>query len=138
MKLYLVLLFCYLAVSPAGCHDKNIQPDLPADLNQAQRAAMLQQWTDGKLLFKANCASCHGVFTKGRDSVPNFNKVQIDRYATRFLARDQKNHAVMRQITPQDFYKITTFLTYIKRKEPLKPAPPSNDPFHRRMGMPGN
>ena len=115
MKLLAVLIL-YLLISPAGCKDKNIQPNFPVRLSPSQKAEISKKWDKGKLLFKANCAKCHGVFTKGKDSIPNFSKVKMDLYATRFLARDPKNHAVMAQLYQEDFNTILVFLTYLKKK----------------------
>ncbi len=121
----LLLFFLYLIVSPAGCNDKNVQPAFPPNIPEARQKDLLVQWEQGKVLFKANCAQCHGVFTKGKDSISNFTKVQIDNYASHFLARDAKNHAVMQQITRLDFIKITIFLTYLKRE-----GNPQTPPFN--------
>jgi len=119
----LIILFCYLAVSPAGCNDKNVQPVFPANLQANQKSNFMDEWTAGKELFKANCAKCHGVFTPGKDSISNFTSKQIDFYTAGFLARDPKNHSVMQQMSSNDFGKILFFLTYLKRKEQQTPPP---------------
>jgi cytochrome c553 len=119
--LALVLLLFYLLKTPAGCNDKNIQPAFPPKLTDAQRQKLDTKWKAGEVLFKKNCSHCHGVFTKGKDSIPNFTKVQIDMYTTRFLNRDKKNHAVMLQLSTDDFNNILTFLIYLKRDKPVGP-----------------
>jgi cytochrome c peroxidase len=134
-----ILLFVYLAANPAGCHDKNVKPDIPAGMTDAKKQEFLTEWNDGKELFKIHCATCHGIFTKGKDSISNFTQVQIDNYATRFLARDKKNHAVMQEVPQQDFFKITVFLKYLHRDHPLPPPQQQQrNPFRRGLpGMPG-
>jgi len=125
MKLkLLIILFTYLAISPGGCNDKNVQPDFPPDLTAEKKNKFMDEWNEGKLLFKVNCAQCHGVFTSGKDSITNFTSKQIDQYTTSFLAKDPKNHSVMRQLSSQDFNKVLFFLTYLKRKGVQKPPPP--------------
>lgn len=124
MRLKLViLLFSYLLVSRPGCNDKNIQPEFPSGLSDAKKNSLAKQWKEGEVLFKTNCSGCHGIFTKGVDSIPNFSKVQIDNYGARFYAKDPKNHAIVRQLSPKDFAGIITFLTYLKKKG-LAPVPP--------------
>ena len=57
------------------------------------RAIYMERLDKGKILFKEHCSGCHGIFTKGRDSVPNFTKDQISNYrAAVLMAKDQKNH----------------------------------------------
>lgn len=132
----MALLFLYLAASPAGCHDKYVQPDLPPHLTDAQKTEAMKEWNDGEMLFKTNCSQCHGIFTKGKDSIPNFTKVQMDKYASRFLAMDPKNHAVIRQIAPQDFFKITFFLAHLQKNSHISPQPAPPDHKHNRPGFP--
>jgi hypothetical protein len=141
MKLKLViLLFCYLSISPAGCNDKNIQPDFPPNLPLDKRDGFMQRWTAGKELFKTNCSRCHGVFKKDKDTAMNFSQKQIDSYNARFLARDPKNHAVVRQMSEADFYKVLIFLTYLKRaRQDVLPLMDTNNysmipPRNSRLG----
>ena len=117
MKTSLMIMLLYLSVSPSGCGDKNIQPVFPNNLRDTQRAKLSKDWDTGKTLFKDNCAKCHGVFNKGTDSITNFSLQQIHSYQEGFLARDPLNHAVMAQMTQEDFNKIVVFLTYLKRNK---------------------
>jgi hypothetical protein len=127
MKLkLLILLFSFLAITPPGCH-KKVEPNFPPGVTPAHLKVMQKMWGDGEQLYKSNCASCHGIFTKGKQEVPNFSTVQIDQYASRFLLRDPKNHAVMRQMSQPDFDKIIFFLKYIKSDKPKKAMPPQRN-----------
>jgi NADH:ubiquinone oxidoreductase subunit D len=53
----------------------------------------------GQKLFKAHCSGCHGIFTKGKESVPNFSRTQIEAYESRLLYDDEANHGIMQKIT---------------------------------------
>jgi hypothetical protein len=120
----LIIIFCYIAISPAGCNDKNVQPYFPVDLKADKKDLFTEKWNEGKFLFKADCARCHGIFTKGKDSIPNFTKTQLSNYTALFMAKDPKNHSVIKKIPPQDFYKILLFLTYLKREQQHGPPIP--------------
>jgi mono/diheme cytochrome c family protein len=70
----------------------------------------------GKALYKEFCSDCHGIFTKGKDGVPNFTSVQIDNYhATAILGIDPKNHAVARKLSQLQIDNIIIFLRFRKQ-----------------------
>ena len=53
----------------------------------------------------------HGIFTKGKDGVPNFTKTQIDSYhAAALIGIDPKNHAVAKKMSSDQIDQIITFL----------------------------
>ena len=113
---FIILLFSYLIISPSACNsDKDIQPE---GISPDNHKDLYVEWQEGKVLFKENCARCHGVFNKGKDSIPNFSMVQINTYTTHFLAHDKMNHAIMEQLSVSDFNKIMTFLAFLKRNIP--------------------
>lgn len=79
------------------------------------RAIYMERLDKGKTLYKLNCASCHGIFTKGKDSIPNFTKDQINNYRSAVLmAKDQRNHAVAAKMSPQQLDYIIMFLSLRK------------------------
>jgi mono/diheme cytochrome c family protein len=92
--------------------------NIPEALPDAQRKILVDVLDKGKELYKANCADCHGVFTKGKDKIPNFTNEQIDNYSSRFIMRDMKNHAVARQMSPEQLKQVLTFLKYKRPKNP--------------------
>jgi hypothetical protein len=113
----ILLLLGSLAIFSADMPGKKIQPTFPPDLPENKKDKFMEQWTAGKLLFKADCAKCHGVFGKSKDTIPDFMKVQLHRYTARFIARDPKNHSVVQKIPMEDFTRIMLFLTYLKRNK---------------------
>ena len=98
---------------------KKITYNIPVNFPEEQRKQLLVVLDKGKKLYKANCAECHGIFTKGKDKVPNFTSSQIDNYSARFVARDAKNHAMAIQMSPDQLGQVLTFLRY-RKAEPAK------------------
>ena len=92
----------------------NISPDVPPE----NRTLLLERAEKGKILFKNHCAACHGIFTAGRDSVPNFTNTQLDSYNAAFVKGEQKNHAVARKLSQQQVDYILTFLRLRKMPGP--------------------
>jgi len=64
----------------------------------------------GHKLYKAHCSGCHGIFTKGKDGIPDFSNEQIDSYGVAFIRRDPKNHAVAMNLSSEQIEEILTFL----------------------------
>lgn len=72
---------------------------------------LIERAEKGKVLFKIHCSGCHGIFTKGKDGVPNFTKIQIDNYhATALIGLDPNNHTVAKKMSSQQIDYIITFL----------------------------
>jgi len=92
----------------------NISPDVPPE----NRARLIERAEKGRILFKNNCSDCHGIFTAGRDSVPNFTNTQLDSYNAGFVKGEQKNHAVARKLSQQQVDYILTFLRLRKMPAP--------------------
>ena len=90
---------------------------VPDTIIGESRIAMVKLLEEGQILYKINCSPCHGIFTKGKDSIPNFSKTQIEAYKASVLLDDPKNHAVAQKIRPEDLEKIFEFLTYRKQAE---------------------
>jgi len=95
--------------------------NIPAELSEENKKKLVDILAKGKALFKANCAECHGVFTAGKDSIPNFTNTQIDNYSARFLGRDPKNHAVINKMSTEQLNQTLAFLRY-KNPENIKGA----------------
>ena len=88
---------------------KETEYNIPPDVGGANRTALIERFEKGKILYINNCSACHGIYTKGKDSVTNFTNQQIDNYTTLMLA-NPKNHAVLRKISTDQFDYIVTFL----------------------------
>jgi mono/diheme cytochrome c family protein len=84
----------------------SIAPDVPPE----NRALLIERFEKGKVLFKANCSSCHGIFAAGQGGAPNFSTEQIDNYNANYIKGDQKNHMVARKLSQQQVDYILTFL----------------------------
>ena len=90
---------------------------IPDNVAEPKRSELISQCKKGKELYKVNCSECHGIFTTGKDKVPNFTTTQIDNYSAKFLRHDPKNHAVTRQMSPEQLNEILMFLRYRKIKD---------------------
>jgi mono/diheme cytochrome c family protein len=90
-----------------------------ADVTGPNRELMIERFEAGKVLYKDNCSSCHGIYGHGRDTIPNFTATQIQNYMARGEIRnDQRNHSVSRELSPQQLDEIFTFLRL--RRVPAK------------------
>src|SRR5438067_9203759 len=69
--------------------------DIPAYYPETRRQEIIGIFNKGKELFKTHCSECHGVFTEGKEKVPNFSNEQLDNYSERYLSGDTKNHTVI-------------------------------------------
>jgi mono/diheme cytochrome c family protein len=94
---------------------KRLMPPVPASFSPADSARLIANWTIGIKFYKANCAECHGIFGKGKDSIPNFSKEGMDDYKSALLAQDKLNHAVMANMTVDELDAVFLFITNIKR-----------------------
>src|SRR5450631_4757869 len=116
MKLFCSIGFIFIgAVFLIRCAEKKIEYNLPQPMSDQTRAVYMERLDKGKTLYKLNCSTCHGIFTKGKDSIPNFTKDQINNYrAAVMMAKDQKNHAVAAKMSPQQLDYIIMFLSLRK------------------------
>ena len=90
----------------------NVQPEMVP--------AFTERCNKGKMLYDINCASCHGIFTAGKDGVPNFTQKQFDKYSTQYVLRDQVNHAVAFKMNPEDLAFVMDYLRYRKSANPAE------------------
>jgi mono/diheme cytochrome c family protein len=88
---------------------------IPETITGDSKIVMDERLKDGQGLFKIHCSKCHGIFSKGKDSIPNFSKTEIEAYKASIILDDPKNHAVAQKIRPQDLEKIFEFLLYRKK-----------------------
>lgn len=111
MKLKYIILFLIFIVSVMQCTvQKKVEYNIPAYLPAERKTELLANLEKGKELFKANCSECHGIFKKGKDSIPNFTNKEIVDYTVAFKAFDKRNHAVAKKLLPEEMSMIVTFL----------------------------
>ena len=84
----------------------------PANTPEASKAVIIEKGDKGKVLFKMYCTECHGIFSKGKDSIPNFTKDQVGNYRSRTITF--QNHPSLRKLSAEQFDAILTFLQYRK------------------------
>lgn len=85
--------------------------DIPSHVPPEVKARLIERADKGKILYKQYCSGCHGIFTKGKDGIPNFTQTQIDNYhATAIIGLDPKNHAVAQKMSSEQIDYVITFL----------------------------
>jgi len=94
---------------------QRLLPPVPSSFSYDDSVRLIRNWTLGMHLYKNNCSSCHGIFGKSKDTIPNFSKVQFDDYKSAYLAGDSANHAVMAKMTQEELNSVFLFLTDLKR-----------------------
>lgn len=110
--IYTILgLFFFSMLSHQCVTQKKTSYDIPDHVTQENRDKFIEKCEKGKILYKIHCSSCHGIFTKGKDSIPNFTKTQIDSYnAAALIGIDQRNHAVAKKMSSEQIDQVITFL----------------------------
>lgn len=110
-KINLALLTVFCSVLFITCAtQKRVEYIVPEEYTGEARTILIQRLELGQKLFKIHCSPCHGIFTKGKDSIPNFSKTQIEAYRSAVLLEDPKNHSVAKKIRPVDLDQILLFL----------------------------
>jgi len=99
-----------------GCASRHkVTYDIPANFPEERRNELITSFKKGEELYKIHCSDCHGIFTEGKDKIPNFSNTQLDNYSSRFMRRDPRNHAVAQQMSPEQLNETLTFLRFLKR-----------------------
>lgn len=100
-----------LMLGAVQCTSRNkVQYNIPKEFSGERKALLLANLEKGKVLFKRNCSGCHGIFSKGKDSIPNFTNTEIKNYLSAYQSNDPKNHAVIKKLLPEEMSMIMTFL----------------------------
>lgn len=111
-----LLIFC--VVLSRCSSQKKTQYDIASHVTPGNKVLFIERAEKGKALYKIHCAGCHGIFTKGKDSIHNFTDRQIDNYhATALIGLDPKNHAVAKKMSSEQIDYIVTFLRLRKVKK---------------------
>jgi len=114
MKKIMICFFIIGCIVACSTQQKVVMQDLPEGLTDAQKKIVLDNRELGIKMYKQNCAKCHGIFGKGKDSIPNFSKEQMDGYQKDFMLGDPKNHAVAAKLTEVELDAILRFIESIK------------------------
>ena len=94
-----------------GTQSKVTEYEIPDHVTKENRELFIEKCEKGKVLYKLHCGGCHGIFTKGKDGIPNFTKKQIDSYhAAALIGIDPRNHAVAKKMSSDQIDQIITFL----------------------------
>ena len=118
-RYFILLLLPIAAIIFMQCKSsKKVTYNIPTTLSDEQRKELLDKCKKGMELFKVNCSECHGIFSKGKDKTPNFTNEQIDNYSARFLRHDPKNHAVIKDMSPEQMNEVLMFLRFRKVEHP--------------------
>ena len=114
-RYFLCLIISGILLTDCATHRK-IKYNIPEDIKGNKREELLATLEKGRKLYEANCAACHGIFTKGKDGIPNFTDQQFDNYAAYAIKRDPTNHAVAANMSPEQLHEVIMFLKARKRK----------------------
>ena len=110
-KAYTISFFAFCVVLSKCGSQKKVEYDIPSHVPAENKALLIARAEKGKELYKIHCSGCHGIFTKGKDSIPNFTKLQIDNYqTTALIGLDPKNHAVAKKMSSEQVDYVVTFL----------------------------
>lgn len=120
MRKHIVSLSMAISLVALSCTSEKPLYTVPEYYTGFTRDNMDKELMRGQKLFKTNCSGCHGIFTKGKESVPNFSKTQIEAYESRLLYDDEANHGIMQKITEEELDRILDFLKFrtIKKDQP--------------------
>lgn len=94
---------------------KKVEYNIPSTASEEYKTLLVERLEKGKALYKIYCSDCHGIFSQGKDSIPNFSKDQIDNYNALFVKQDPKSHAVARKLSQEQIDYILTFLRLRKK-----------------------
>jgi mono/diheme cytochrome c family protein len=110
-QIYTIFILAFSTFLFQCISQKKTQYDIPGHVPPENKALLIERAEKGKALYKIYCSGCHGIFTKGKDGIPNFTKKQIDNYhATALIGLDQKNHAVAQRMSSEQIDYVITFL----------------------------
>ena len=106
-----VLLSSGAVFQQCGTQKNMTEYEIPDHVTKENRELFIQKCEKGKVLYKIHCGGCHGIFTKGKDGIPNFTKTQIDSYhAAALIGIDPRNHAVAKKMSSDQIDQVITFL----------------------------
>lgn len=117
----ILVLFATTAVLHQCTNQKKVKYDIPSHVTENNKVLLLEKAEKGRILYTLHCSGCHGIFTKGKDSIPNFTRIQIDNYhAAALIGIDARNHAVAKKMSSEQVDQVMTFLRLRKIDNPIK------------------
>jgi len=119
-KIYILLALMAFILLLQCAPQVKVEYNIPENLNEAQKNELKAKLDKGLQLYKPNCSGCHGIFTKGKDSIPNFTAKQISAYKARHELHDPANHAFAMKMPPEDLDAILNFLLLRKKPDEKK------------------
>ena len=114
-KIYFISCIVLATLLTRCATQQKIEYAIPENITDQQKDSLRVQLDKGLKLYKPNCSKCHGIFAKGKDSIPNFTAQQISLYKARNELRDPKNHAFALKMPPEDLEAILNFLLLRKK-----------------------
>lgn len=120
-----LLIFCGIFLADCAAN-KNLQYNIPPDIQGKKKEELLATLEIGSKLYEAHCAECHGIFAKGKKGAPNFTDRQFDSYAAYAIKHDPRNHAVAANMSTEQLHEVIMFLKLRKRtpNKSIKPNVP--------------
>jgi hypothetical protein len=120
MKYVMLLGVLFLSSKLVPCHAQDKQDkteyNLATHVSDENKKIFIERAEKGKILYKIHCTECHGIFSPGKDSIPNFTKQQIDNYHARSIIQ-LKTHSSVRNLSPEQLDYVLTFLRLRKIEE---------------------
>lgn len=111
LRKYTTLLLVTVVFACCIIHKKKqylIPETVPVEMRDDLQASVER----GIVIYKQHCTGCHGIFSKGKDGMPDFSEQQIQKYSTRFLLQDPTSHAVAIDMHPTQLNDVLTFLRF--------------------------
>lgn len=93
-----------------------IEYELPPGIPAQNQQHVMNLLNKGAALYKSNCSKCHGIFSKGKDTIPNFTTQQVESYKARFEMSHPENHAFAQNMHREDLDAVFYFLNNRKIK----------------------
>lgn len=110
-RTYAISAIFFTSVLSQCASQRKTEYNIPNHVPAENKVLLIARAEKGKTLYKIHCSACHGIFTKGKDGVPNFTKIQVDNYhATALLGLDPTNHAVAKKLSSEQIDYVITFL----------------------------
>lgn len=110
-----IFLFIIISILAVTCKtQQRVDYKYLERLNPETREHLYVRLERGKAMYKKNCSACHGIFTGGKEGMPNFSEQEIEEYKIKTAMRDSTNHAVAAGLTQDYLAEIFMFLRYVK------------------------
>ena len=113
MKQFLLLIAVLCLNSCKSKKEEAYQP--PAHLSEDQKKDFIERYRKGKILYAANCASCHNKTKNGITTELQATAFQLDNYAKgQTDAHDHK--FASKGVRQEDLMLVVFYITHKKKK----------------------